>query len=99
MADVYKCIKSCDLSHSAESIAVNCIKSCIFSLTRCDLEDFEGVRESNGPSVLLSVSVAVALVPVTALFAGLTIGLLGLDVVSLNVSGTSLQLIDLLGVA
>ena len=86
MAEVYRCVKSCDLDKSSQQIALNCIKSCIFSLTRCDLEDFEGVRDSNGPGVLLSVSVAIALVPVTALFAGLTIGLLGLDVVSLNVS-------------
>lgn len=89
MAEVYDCIKSCDLYHTSEKIATNCIKNCIFSLTRCDLEDFVGVRDSNGPSVLLSVSVAIALVPVTALFAGLTIGLLGLDVVSLNVSGNT----------
>ena len=86
MADVYQCIKSCDLYDSAESFALDCIKSCIFSHTRCDLEDFEAVRDSQKPSVLLSISLAIALVPVTALFAGLTIGILGLDVVSLNVS-------------
>ena len=85
MADVYKCIKSCDLYHSPENLAAACIKSCIFSLTRCDLEDFEAVRDSQKPGVLLSISLAIALVPVTALFAGLTIGILGLDVVSLNV--------------
>ena len=86
MADVYNCIKSCDLYESTENLALTCIKSCIFSLTRCDLEDFESVRDSQKPDVVFSISLAIALVPVTALFAGLTIGILGLDVVSLNVS-------------
>lgn len=89
MADVYNCVKTCNLESAVENVGLNCIRNCIFSLTRCDLDDFEGVRDTSGPSVLLSISFAIALVPVTALFAGLTIGLLGLDVVSLNVRRTA----------
>ena len=96
MAEVYKCIKSCNINESVESLAIGCIKSCIFSLTRCDLEDFQGVRESERPRVFLSIAFAIALVPVTALFAGLTIGLLGLDVVSLNVRPCSHTFVECL---
>ncbi len=35
--------------------------------------------------MVLSLALALALVPVTALFAGLTIGLLGLDVTALSI--------------
>ena len=55
------------------------------SLHRCDLDDFNGVRDASSRSAILSLALALALVPITALFAGLTIGLLGLDVTALSI--------------
>lgn len=86
MADLVDCIRQCDLEVTT-SAALTCIQSCIFALTRCDLDDFQGARDiSEGwlPS-WLSLALAIALIPATGLFAGLTIGLLSLDNVSLRV--------------
>ena len=91
MAELLACIRACDITGGAgDSRALLCVETCIFSLTRCDLEDFSGTRALDSEAWLptwLSLLLAFALIPATGLFAGLTIGLLSLDNVSLRVSG------------
>lgn len=87
MAELVDCIRECDLIFLAETQAVRCVQTCIFSLTRCDLDDFQGIRDTGSTwlPTWLSLALALCLIPATGLFAGLTIGLLSLDNVSLRV--------------
>ncbi|KAK9793438.1 hypothetical protein WJX73_001824 [Symbiochloris irregularis] len=80
------CVENCDLSLPATA-AAHCLQECVnLVLGSAANHDFGADNEHReGLSTGISVFLAILLVPLTGLFAGLTLGLLSLDLVGLKI--------------
>lgn len=84
MANLLPCVRACDLWGPS---AAACLDACGLRATSNCFGDIPGGGAGpEGLPVLFSIGLAIVLVPLSGLFAGLTLGLLSLDLVGLRVS-------------
>jgi hypothetical protein len=83
MANLLPCVRTCDLWGPTASA---CLDACALRLSSSSSNDFPGGGPGpDGLPVEISIALAIVLVPLSGLFAGLTLGLLSLDLVGLRV--------------
>eukprot|EP00884_Botryococcus_braunii_P022307 jgi/Botrbrau1/8760/Bobra.0090s0032.1 len=83
MADLLPCVRACDLWGPN---AAACLDFCALRATSKPFGDFPGGGPGfGGLPVSVSIGLAIVLVPLSGLFAGLTLGLLSLDLVGLRI--------------
>lgn len=91
MATLLECVRGCDLSGSYAS---TCLDACVKLTSQLNLKNNIGDDSGfDGLSLEWSLAIAIVLVPLSGLFAGLTLGLLSLDLVGLRVRPLQVQAI------
>lgn len=84
MATLLECVRGCDLSGA---YAGACLDACVSLPSQLGLKDDPGSDSGfEGLPFTACLAIAIVLVPLSGLFAGLTLGLLSLDLVGLRVS-------------